>query len=268
MITKPFLRSCTNAAFYGCERQGTPSNVLNPIRAARLRTFESFAFKYGRVEINARLPVGDWLWPALWFMPRRNAYGTWPVSGEIDLMESRGNRNLVQNGVNIGVEQVGSTLHFGPYVGLNAYSTAHGTLNRASGYGWNDAFHRYGMTWTPTEISFSIDGSVYNTISVGTGFWNRGGFASSAPGVQNPWRYGSAMAPFDQEFYLLINLAVGGTAYFPDDATNPGGKPWNNNSPTAASDFWNGRSQWLSGWNLGTDKTASFQIDYVRIWAV
>lgn len=259
---------CTNPQFYGCERQGTASNVINPIRSARLRTFESFSFKYGRVEINAKTPSGDWLWPALWFMPRHNAYGTWPSSGEIDLMETRGNLNLVQGSVNIGAEQVSSTLHFGPYPGLNAYSTTYNARNSAAGNGWNNAFHRYGMTWSPTGIAFSVDGVVYNTVSVNSGFWDRGGFASKAPGTQNPWRYGSAMAPFDQEFYLLINLAVGGTGFFPDDATNPGGKPWNNNSPTAATDFWNGRNQWLNTWNLNGDKRASFQIDYVRIWAL
>lgn len=258
---------CTNAAFYGCERQGSPTNIINPIRSARLRTYESFSFKYGRVEINARTPSGDWLWPALWFMPRHNAYGTWPTSGEIDLMESRGNKNLVMGGVNIGTEQIGTTLHFGPDPAHNGYSTTHQSKNSAAGRGWNNEFHRYGMTWTPTEITFTVDGVVQNTISAGTGFWNRGGFATSAPGFEDPWRFGSKMAPFDQEFYLLINLAVGGTAYFPDGATNPGGKPWMNNSPQAATDFWNGRAQWQPTWNLGSDDN-NFRIDYVRIWAL
>lgn len=55
---------------------------------------------------------------AIWMMPRHNYYGTWPASGEIDLVESRGNSRLVQNGVNIGVEQAGSTLHW--YVDLES----------------------------------------------------------------------------------------------------------------------------------------------------
>lgn len=220
------------------------------------------------MEINARTPAGDWLWPALWMMPRYNAYGTWPASGEIDIMESRGNRNLVQNGVNIGTEQVGSTLHFGPYPDLNAYDTTLGYRNSPAGNGWNNAFHKYELRWSPTEIVFSIDGVAHNVITVGTGFWNLGGFNGNAPGTQNPWRFGNAAAPFDQEFYLLINLAVGGVAYFPDGASNPGGKPWTNNSPTASTDFWNGRNQWMSTWNLGVDKAASFAIDYVRVWAL
>ena len=62
------------------------------------------------------MPVGDWLWPAIWMMPRHNQYGGWPASGEIDLVESRGNSRLIQTvnkeKINIGVEQVSSTLRW------------------------------------------------------------------------------------------------------------------------------------------------------------
>lgn len=164
-----------------------------------MRTVNSFAFRYGRVEVNARLPAGDWLWPAIWLMPKSNAYGTWPASGEIDLMESRGNRNLVQGGTNIGVEQVGHTLHFGPHPGLNGWPTAHASRNSAPGNGFNNAFHRYGLEWTPNSLTFTIDGSVVSTVSAGSGFWVRGNFAANAPGTDDPWRHGTLMAPFDQE---------------------------------------------------------------------
>uniref|UniRef100_A0A1B0D530 Uncharacterized protein n=1 Tax=Phlebotomus papatasi TaxID=29031 RepID=A0A1B0D530_PHLPP len=87
---------CTNPSFWGCERTGTPTNVINPIRSARVRTVNSFAFRYGRIEVQARIPSGDWLWPAIWLMPKYNAYGTWPASGEIDLMESRG-KHLIRS---------------------------------------------------------------------------------------------------------------------------------------------------------------------------
>jgi len=256
--------TCTNPSFYGCERSGFADSVLNPIRSARLRTLPSFAFKYGRIEISARNPAGDWLWPALWLMPKRNEYGTWPVSGEIDLMESRGNLNLIQNGENIGAEHVGQTLHFGPYVTLNAWDTA--TFARKQpGNPFSNDFHRYQMEWTPNYIRFLIDD--IETGVVGPGFWDRGGFAQRAPGTENPWRFASPMAPFDQEFYVIINLAVGGIAYFPDDAQNPGGKPWSNTSGQASTDFWVGRNQWEPTWNLGTDN-ANFRIDYVRVWAI
>lgn len=82
-------------------------------------------------------------------LPLRNAYGTWPASGEVDIMESRGNRNLVQNGVNIGSEQVSSTLHWGPFWPLNAYEMTHGSKNTAAGQGFDQDFHLYQMEWTP-----------------------------------------------------------------------------------------------------------------------
>lgn len=56
-----------------------------------MRTAETFSFKYGRVEIKAKLPKGKWIWPALWLLPKHSIYGNWPASGEIDIMESRGN---------------------------------------------------------------------------------------------------------------------------------------------------------------------------------
>lgn len=181
-----------------------------------------------------------------------------------------GNRHLVQNGVNIGVEQVGSTLHFGPYPGLNGYPTAHFTRNSITGNGFNREFHRYSLEWTPQGITFYVDNMLIGSVNVGSGFWDRGGFAQHAPGTENPWRHGSVMAPFDQEFYIIMNLAVGGTNFFPDGATNPGGKPWHNESPQAATDFWNGRNQWLPSWNLNEDfsREASLQVDYVRVWAL
>jgi beta-glucanase (GH16 family) len=57
---------CTNGQFWGCFRTGNNVNYLNPIKSARLRSFHSFAFKYGIVEVRAKMPSGDWLWPAIW----------------------------------------------------------------------------------------------------------------------------------------------------------------------------------------------------------
>lgn len=67
-----------------------------------------------------------------------------------------------------------------------------------------------------------------------------------------------------------MNLAVGGTKVFPDDAINAGGKPWKNSSPTAVADFWNGRNAWLPTWNVFQNMTrdASLVVDYVRVWAL
>ena len=76
-------------------RSGNGNNYLNPINSARLRTVKSFNIKYARVEVRAKIPRGDWLWPAIWMMPKNAQYGNWPASGEIDIMESRGNDLII-----------------------------------------------------------------------------------------------------------------------------------------------------------------------------
>lgn len=257
---------CTNPQWYGCSRTGSTTNIVNPIKSARIRTIDSFAFKYGKLEVRAKIPAGDWLWPAIWLLPRWNQYSSWPSSGEIDVMESRGNKQLVNtNGVNIGVQQVGSTLHWGPNGNYNKYPLTHYEKNLASGFDLD--FHRYQLEWTADYIKFSVDDEETGRVTppVG-GFWELGGLAST--GLDNPWKRDSKMAPFDQEFYIILNNAVGGVSYFPDDATNsPGGKPWANTSPKAATDFWEGREQWLSTWNNLKNDDINLKVDYVKVWA-
>lgn len=216
------------------------------------------------------MPSGDWLWPAVWFMPKHNAYGAWPSSGEINLVDSRGNRDLLKNKINIGVEQIRSSLHFGPYSALDGVNTATYLRNSDSGKGFNSGFHRYQMEWTPEKITFSVDDIETGTVTAGPGFWAKGNFENSAPVTDNPWKSGSKMAPFDQEFYIVINLAVGGNNNFPDEAQNPGEKPWRNGSLTGATEFWNGRNVWLPTWKLKENKSkeASLLVDYVRVWAL
>lgn len=92
---------------------------------------------------------------AIWFMPKDNAYGAWPASGEIDLILSRGNRNYTTLDKHIGVEQFTSTLHFGPFATLDLYQTALFMRNSKPGNGFNNDFHRFQMEWTPgTERNF------------------------------------------------------------------------------------------------------------------
>lgn len=256
---------CTNADWWGCDRQGTPENYINPVRSARIRTLNSFNFKYGTLEVRAKMPAGDWLWPAIWLLPSRSVYGTWPASGEIDLVEARGNRKLFAGNTNVGTEQVGSTMHFGPRWDVNGWGTAHYERNSQPSYA--DGFHTYKMVWTQNYIEFSIDNRVMGRVDAGEGFWKRGNFQNS--GLPNPWASATRMAPFDQEFHVIMNLAVGGVNYFSDGFRNEGaGKPWSNTSPTAPRDFWRGKNGWLPTWNYGWSDDANLQVDYVRIWAL
>jgi len=155
--TLVFSYSCTDApGSTSCDRTGNYPNILPPVVSARLRTLGSFSFKYGRAEVYAKVPAGDWTWPAIWLLPEESRYGGWPQSGEIDMMESRGNRKLFDPaGTNIGAEQVGSTLHFGPQPGYNGYWATHSTRNSEVDNGYDRAFHLYQLEWTP-GMDFSL----------------------------------------------------------------------------------------------------------------
>jgi len=84
--------------------------------SARVRTAERFSFKYGRTRIRARMPAGDWLWPAMWLLPENWVYGGWPRSGEIDIVEIVGNEDFRWPADNspAGYQHMGTTLHWGP----------------------------------------------------------------------------------------------------------------------------------------------------------
>jgi hypothetical protein len=260
---------CTGNAFYGCMRGGNPDNLLNPIQSARLRTTRSFGTRYGRVEVRARMPRGDWIWPAIWMMPTREGYGGWPASGEIDIVESRGNNDYVDAGnVQKGHFSAGQTLHWGPFWPYNGFELTTG--ERQGSFGTD--FHIYGLNWDANNLLLTTDGQVVVNAAppADGGFWAKGNF--NLPIVSNPWRWSTnqRMAPFDQEFYFIVNVAVGGTnGFFPDNWTNrPTPKPWNNQSGTAFRDFWNARGNWLPTWNQGVDEgeSAAMVIDYIRVW--
>jgi len=257
---------CTGNAFWGCRRDGTPDHIINPIQSARLRSSRGFNFKYGKVEISAKMPTGEWLWPAIWLLPLRNAYGQWPASGEIDMVEARGNSDITDDkGNQQGISNAGSTLHFGSDFFHNKWPHAHGEKLASSG-NYGDSFHKYVLIWDEDHISISIDDTEVVNVTPPQTMWEYGG--NDQDHVENPWAAGSKMAPFDQDFFLILNVAVGGTAFFPDTFHNSVGKPWNDKSEFASRDFWNAKSQWYPTWNPDTNngEDAAMQVDYIRVW--
>ena len=81
----------TNLTACGAVSNMTTKSVINPVMSARLSTKNSHSIQYGRVEVKAKLPRGDWIWPSIWMLPVNETYGPWPMSGEIDIMSARGN---------------------------------------------------------------------------------------------------------------------------------------------------------------------------------
>ena len=171
-----------------------------PFTSARLKTKGLFSRKYGRFEVRAKLPVGKGVWPAVWMLPEENHYGGWAASGEIDIVEARGQ----EPGKVLG------TLHYGAPAPGNTHAGADYVLPDR---GTIADFHEYALEWDPAEIRWSVDRRQYQARS---DWWSarrrrRGAARPRTPdapvddATRNPWP-----APFDQPFHLLLNVAVGG----------------------------------------------------------
>ncbi|XP_034240415.1 beta-1,3-glucan-binding protein-like [Thrips palmi] len=253
-----------NLTYPGCNMEPCVSQsgeeIVLPIQSARLSTSGKFSFKYGRCDIRARLPRGDWIWPAMWLMPQKDKYGGWPRSGEIDLMESRGNANLKDSkGRYRGFQTTSSTLHFGPAWNRNRYDKAHVDNFMGDNETLANDFHVYSLEWSEKGFRFLLDGKQYGEVPRPKGgFWKLGEFEGD-----NIWKDGNDMAPFDQEFYIILNVAVGGT-FFSDDLQNsPYPRPYTLSSGRGMRQFWEKKDLWYPTWH---GEKAALQVDYVRVY--
>ncbi len=147
--------------------------------SGRIRSKNRGDWKYGRFEIRSKFPKGQGLWPAIWLMPTADAYGTWAASGEIDVVEFKGQEPQVVHG----------TLHYGATWPNNKFT---GTQYQLSKGNFVDEFHDFALEWEPGEIRWYVDGQLYQTQTK----WNSTG--------------GPFPAPFDQKFHMVFNMAVGG----------------------------------------------------------
>jgi beta-glucanase (GH16 family) len=189
------LESYTNRAENAFVSNGLLHIVARPkaegerfYTSARMKSQGRFSKKYGRFEFRAKLPLGQGYWPALWLMPETSSYGGWPNSGEIDIVESKGNNPAVVQG----------TIHYSGATGGHRQSTGRYTFPPDDGAA---NFHVYLLEWTTNAISWYVDNKLYET--------------------QTNWstRNASYPAPFDQPFYIIMNLAIGGNYGGNPDAT-------------------------------------------------
>jgi beta-glucanase (GH16 family) len=131
----------------------TAGTIINPVRSARLNTKGKKTLRYGRVEVVAKMPKGNWLWPAIWMMPDAELYGDWPASGEIDIAESRGNHG---DDYEDGRDSLISALHWGPISVADAFWRTSGKHNvRRRDY--TQKFHTYGLEWNEDYLFTYID---------------------------------------------------------------------------------------------------------------
>ncbi|WVQ96527.1 hypothetical protein IAU59_003632 [Kwoniella sp. CBS 9459] len=265
--------SCTSNNVSQCVAVSNSSllTVINPVRTARLITKNSVSIKYGKVEVKARFPAGDWLWPRISLLPTNNTYGSYPRSGQINLLNGKGNNaSYTQR----GVDYAQSDLHWGPTVDLDRQYLTWGYREQRRTY-YSQKFHTFGLEWNEDFMWTYIDSRVAQVVSYRfnkESFWSRGKFPATYTNntevikLVNPWLSSDKnVAPFDQPFYLMIDLAVGSQdGWFPD---GEGGKPWIDQSGSAMSDFWLAKSRWWdSSWS--PDPTVrGFAIESVKMWA-
>jgi hypothetical protein len=148
-------KTCTSPDYTMCSiySNKTTGDIINPVRSARMTTKGKRSIQYGKVEVVAKMPKGDWLWPAIWMMPEDDVYGSWPMSGEIDIAESRGNS---PENYTDGRNSIISALHWGPSPETDAFWRTSGKHNlRRTDYSEN--FHTYGLEWTKDYLFMYID---------------------------------------------------------------------------------------------------------------
>ena len=172
------------------EARAESSNGFN-YTSARIHTRDRFAFRYGRIEARMRLPGGQGVWPAFWLLPQNDQYGGWAASGEIDIVEAV---NLGGAGGN----NIYGTIHYGGEWPNNVFSGETFLVSANT----TTEFHTYAIEWDANEIRWYVDDVLY--------------------AMRNSWLStgGVFPAPFDQYFYILLNVAVGGNfPGNPDEST-------------------------------------------------
>ncbi|MYL48093.1 family 16 glycosylhydrolase [Halobacillus litoralis] len=153
--------------------------------SAKLKTKGLFSKKYGKFEAKMKLPEGQGYWPAFWMMPEDDVYGPWPTSGEIDIMEAAGG----------DTSTIGGTIHYGEEWPNNTYTGKEYHFPEGEDF---TGYHTYSVEWEPGEIRWYVDGELYQTLN---DWFSKG---------ENQGEKYAFPAPFDQEFYMILNLAVGG----------------------------------------------------------
>ncbi len=144
--------------------------------SARMRTINKGDWTYCRIDVRAKIPFGQGMWPAIWMLPSDWVYGGWPSSGEIDIMEHVNLENQIHGSVH-----------------TEAYNHRIGT-QKSGQVNVPDAdenFHIYSIIWTKDKIDFLVDNNQYFS------------FANDGEGNYKTW-------PFDKRFHIILNVAVGG----------------------------------------------------------
>jgi len=166
-----YTNATANSSVSGGTLKITAIKSGSTYTSARLKSENKFEFTYGKVEVRAKLPVGGGTWPAIWMLGENYATNTWPSCGEIDIMEHKGNFPNVIYG----------TLHY-PGVSPGGGNSNSTTISNAS-----TEFHVYKTIWSPTSVQIFVDDVLFHSVA------------------------NSSALPFNSDFFMILNVAMGGT---------------------------------------------------------
>ncbi|KAK9694456.1 hypothetical protein QE152_g33533 [Popillia japonica] len=244
--TLDLREGCTSFVEDQCFYQQVSGYILPPVKSARISS--KFSFTYGKIEIKAKLPVGDWIYPPKlpvgdWIYPQIQLLPRVKsnAGAKLWIAYSRGNSYYIgPNG------DIGNTVLFGGLVlGFEEPARSRLTSKNKAAVPYGDDFNLYTLIWEPEKITVLFNNQTYGSYQIDT----------------SDKRFNH----FGNEFFLSIGLGVGGINDFPDNYTTNNPKPWTNTHTKQLKTFFDARDTWSSTWRK---TNVQLQIDSVKIWSL
>lgn len=231
------LTRCTDAIDQ-CNRRPVAWNILPPVISGRLNTEDSFVFQYGRIQVRAKLPRGDWIYPLI-NLETADTDKQSTLHCDLIVAYSAGNPSLsTKDGNDIS----GRVLMGGGHA-INVKQHQDNLYNlprKTSNSLWSDGYHVFELEWRRGQATLKVDGEQYAEQTL--------------------------PALYEAPVYINIGLAVGGLTTFPDECVSSNyRKPWENSEPKAMNNFYLAREKWQNSWN---NRDTGLHIDYIKVWSI
>ncbi len=194
LIARP--ETHTGPLFPEERRSGADETRTQDYTSGKVRTRGLADWRYGRFSARMKLPEGQGSWPAFWMMPAESVYGDWPLSGEIDIMEAVNLKTPCEECDQAIESRTSGAIHFGSLSPDNTYWFAKTAESAAATPA--DEWRTYTVEWAEGVIQWFVDDQIFMRVTADN--WHTAAVDKTD----------DEFAPFDQPFYLMINLAVGG----------------------------------------------------------